>query len=648
MKQLLSKSEQFKIHLGDCIPHMLEEMPENSVDFAVFSPPFPALYAYSDAAGDIGNVDRMDDEARVHLSFFFKGLLRVLKPGRVAICHICQIPKMKKNGETGLSDFRGTCIKLGHRAGFIYEYDWAISKNPQLQSIRNKVSEMAFTTSLERDRTRCRGAILDYLIKLKKPGENKVPVVNNEVTRNDWIRYAEGCWTDIIETDTLNTKAAKSEDDVRHICVARGQNVLTNRGYIPIEEVETTDLVLTHKGRWKRVLAKVCNGICETIATHAMGVPGLITTPDHKLYCKKGKGTHPRVYAKKQNPEWVEAKDTLGSYVNFKMPPTKKNHRSSDTWWFAGYWLGNGHVDTRGRLHLSVSYEKHDWLKSKIGELAGHSHDTGTAMQIAIRDPDGSLAIFISQFGNKATNKHVPIEALELEKDLAKVFLDGYLSADGHFCSQYNRSSASSVSRRLLLGMSIVSQRVTGRVSSVFPGRKARQHVIRGRSINAKQDWVMSNPPKNISSFIDEDGNWKKVRKINNAGLNEVWDLKIEDDESFIVEGCVVHNCPLQLEVIRRCVLMYSNPGEIVFSPFTGIGSEGFMSLGGVSPKTGNSIANPRRFYGCELKPEYFNQANKNLRSIASRKNEQVDLFDLSDECCDSCETADESEEINA
>lgn len=323
MKQLLSKSEQFKIHLGDCIPHMLEEMPENSVDFAVFSPPFPALYAYSDAAGDIGNVDRMDDEARVHLSFFFKGLLRVLKPGRVAICHICQIPKMKKNGETGLSDFRGTCIKLGHRAGFIYEYDWAISKNPQLQSIRNKVSEMAFTTSLERDRTRCRGAILDYLIKLKKPGENKVPVVNNEVTRNDWIRYAEGCWTDIIETDTLNTKAAKSEDDVRHIA-------------------------------------------------------------------------------------------------------------------------------------------------------------------------------------------------------------------------------------------------------------------------------------------------------------------------------------PLQLEVIRRCVLMYSNPGEIVFSPFTGIGSEGFMSLGGVSPKTGNSIANPRRFYGCELKPEYFNQANKNLRSIASRKNEQVDLFEIMNDDCDSCETVDESEKINA
>jgi len=77
------------------------------------------------------------------------------------------------------------------------------------------------------------------------------------------------------------------------------------------------------------------------------------------------------------------------------------------------------------------------------------------------------------------------------------------------------------------------------------------------------------------------------------------------------------HICPLQLEVIRRCVLLYSNPGEIVFSPFTGIGSEGFVSLGGKSPKTGHRIADRRRFYGCELKLEYYAQARKNLEAAA-------------------------------
>jgi DNA modification methylase len=79
------------------------------------------------------------------------------------------------------------------------------------------------------------------------------------------------------------------------------------------------------------------------------------------------------------------------------------------------------------------------------------------------------------------------------------------------------------------------------------------------------------------------------------------------------------HICPLQLEVIRRCVLLFSNPGEIVFSPFAGIGSEGYVSIGGKSPKTKKSISDPRRFYGCELKPEYFEQAKKNLE-LATRQ----------------------------
>jgi len=81
------------------------------------------------------------------------------------------------------------------------------------------------------------------------------------------------------------------------------------------------------------------------------------------------------------------------------------------------------------------------------------------------------------------------------------------------------------------------------------------------------------------------------------------------------------HICPLQLEVIRRCVLLFSNPGEVVFSPFTGIGSEGFVSLGGQSRKTKKRIEMPRRFYGCELKDEYHAQAIKNLdQAIAKRE----------------------------
>ena len=210
--------DQYHVHHGDCIPHMLRDMPEESVDFAVFSPPFPSLYAYTDSESDIGNVDAMGGEAQVHLSFMFNGLARVLKPGRAAIVHVCQIPRMKRSGGVGLCDFRGTNIRLGERAGLIYEYDWSVRKNPQAQAIRTRSRELQFA-GLESDRSKQRGTLQDYLIKFRKPGENAVPIdAEGQVSRNDWIAWAEGCWDDIIETDTLNTAEAKSEEDTKHIC----------------------------------------------------------------------------------------------------------------------------------------------------------------------------------------------------------------------------------------------------------------------------------------------------------------------------------------------------------------------------------------------------------------------------------------------
>ncbi|TWT58984.1 DNA methylase [Thalassoglobus neptunius] len=216
----MPSSNEWSIHKGDCIPHMLGEMKPKSVDFSIYSPPFPSLYAYTSEDCDIGNTATVNEEAKIHLSFFFKGLKRVLKPGRVAICHCCQIPRMKRTGEVGMHDFRGMLIRLGERAGLVYEYDWSIGKNPQSQAIRTRSRELQFA-GLESDRSGSRGTIQDYLIKFRAPGENRVPIRSkHEISRNDWINWAEGTWDwrDVIETDTLNTAAAKGGDDTRHIC----------------------------------------------------------------------------------------------------------------------------------------------------------------------------------------------------------------------------------------------------------------------------------------------------------------------------------------------------------------------------------------------------------------------------------------------
>lgn len=201
----------------DCIEHMAT-MPSESVDMSVFSPPFPALYSYTSSDRDIGNSENLDSDAKLHLSFFYRQLARIVKPGRVVVVHVMQIPRMKRSGGVGLCDFRGMNIRLGERAGLIYEYDWCVRKNPQSQAIRTRSRELQFA-GLESDRAKQRGALPDYLIKFRTPGENAVPInTESQVSRNEWIRWAESTWDDIRETDTLNVKGTKGDGDTRHIC----------------------------------------------------------------------------------------------------------------------------------------------------------------------------------------------------------------------------------------------------------------------------------------------------------------------------------------------------------------------------------------------------------------------------------------------
>lgn len=214
---LLRDDQEFFLHPGDCIPQM-HAMPEASVDFSVFSPPFPAVYAYTDSAADLGNSEELKHEAKLHFSFFFRALRRVMKPGRIVVVHCTQIVRMKRSGEEGLFDFRGLLARLAQRSGFIYEYDWSVRKNPQSQAIRTKSRQLQFA-GLEADRAQSRGANPDYLIKLRVPGENAVAIDSpNEVSRNQWIDWAECCWSDISETDTLNVAEGRGDQDTKHIC----------------------------------------------------------------------------------------------------------------------------------------------------------------------------------------------------------------------------------------------------------------------------------------------------------------------------------------------------------------------------------------------------------------------------------------------
>lgn len=224
----------WQLMLGDSCER-LGEIADNSIDLSICSPPFASLFTYSPSVRDLGNsANRI--EFLDHYRFIVDHQLRVTKPGRLACIHVQQLTTTKStDGYVGMTDFRGDVIRLFQSAGWIFNGEVTVWKDPQAQSIRTRSHALAFQTK-NRDSSKTRPALADYLLLFRKPGENAVPI-KNDVSNDEWIEWASPIWTDhhdggwlandghicpvwygIRETDTLNARVAKDSDDERHIC----------------------------------------------------------------------------------------------------------------------------------------------------------------------------------------------------------------------------------------------------------------------------------------------------------------------------------------------------------------------------------------------------------------------------------------------
>jgi hypothetical protein len=207
--------EHFHLMLGDSCER-LAEVDDNSADLSIYSPPFASLFTYSPSERDLGN---SKDRAQFleHYRFIVDHLLRVTKPGRLAVVHCQQLSTTKAtHGVVGLTDFRGDLIRAHTAAGWIFHGEVTIDKDPQAQAIRTKAHALMFQT-LNRDSASSRPAMADYLLIFRKPGDNAVPI-KPECDNETWIQWARPVWYGIKETNTLNTGVARDDADERHIC----------------------------------------------------------------------------------------------------------------------------------------------------------------------------------------------------------------------------------------------------------------------------------------------------------------------------------------------------------------------------------------------------------------------------------------------
>lgn len=209
------ESENWKLYRGDCI-EVMGELPEESIDLSIYSPPFSSLYTYSASDRDLGNSSSQEEFIK-HFSFVTRELLRITKPGRLTCCHISQIASQKaRDGVIGVIDFRGPMIQCFTENGWIFHGEACVNKNPQAQAIRTHAKGLLFV-QLHKDSTWSRPALADFVLFFRKPGDNAVNV-EPDVTNNEWIEWAHPVWNGIRETNTLNGRDARANDDERHIC----------------------------------------------------------------------------------------------------------------------------------------------------------------------------------------------------------------------------------------------------------------------------------------------------------------------------------------------------------------------------------------------------------------------------------------------
>ena len=257
-ERAIEKGDGWTMHLADCV-ELARELPDNSMHFSVYSPPFESLYTYSNSERDMGNA-RNKGEFWDHYRFLIREQFRVMMPGRLVSIHCMNLPTSKvRDGHIGIRDFRGEIIRSFEDAGFIYHSEVCIWKDPVTAMQRTKALGLLHK-QIKKDSCMSRQGVPDYLVTMRKPGDNpeRVGHTSEEFPVQLWQQYASPVWMDINPSDTLQYRSAREHNDERHICplqlevIRRAVKLWTNPGdtvWSPFAGIGSEGFVALEMGR---------------------------------------------------------------------------------------------------------------------------------------------------------------------------------------------------------------------------------------------------------------------------------------------------------------------------------------------------------------------------------------------------------------
>jgi site-specific DNA-cytosine methylase len=341
-------------------------------------------------------------------------------------------------------------------------------------------------------------------------------------------------------------------------CFVAGTRILTERGWVPIEDVEEGEFVLTHLGRWRKVTAVMGRTSDHSLRVRGHGIPDIVTTDEHPFWARSREQkwdpqnrTHVRAFGE---PGWTPAAKMSDQFASQVLPPVEDNEYPEDVWWVVGRFLADGWRSTynkaegKQRVTICCSHHEADELEAKLQAVFGTITRIKDRTVTKFQTSQGWFVDLVTPLGKGAANKTLTRRELALPPEKASALLDGYLSGDGGpdrgSDGEVRGRKATTVSRSLALSMALLAQRAFGVVARVYEQPVPSTTVIEGRTVNQATQYGLAIPNRNRSAFVEGDYGWKLIRNVERTdGPVLVYNISVDEDESYVADGAVVHNC---------------------------------------------------------------------------------------------------------
>lgn len=312
-------------------------------------------------------------------------------------------------------------------------------------------------------------------------------------------------------------------------CVPKGFKVKTSTGFKNIEDITTHDKVLTHTNTYQKVLVTMSRISDHINKIKGVGCYGLQLTDEHPVY----------VY-RNNKFEWVKTKDlTTKDNLVYNINTNKiKVDCTDDELWLLGRYCADGYRENHSLKrpifcigsHKVVEFEEH--LKGIEYKVA---HQERSCIEYKILDE--KLSNILNDFGTGSTKKVIPNWVIDLPVKQLKIFLNGYLSGDGHKRKDRNITMFCTASEKMFLSL----QEIIIKVHRVVPTVNVR-YDKRSETFSNTYNGQFSNKPKN--QMIVDDKIIVPIKSIERIEKEiQVYNFEVEKDNSYTVGNVIVHNC---------------------------------------------------------------------------------------------------------